>query len=517
MQLGPLVRRRLGVAAWVLLLAVVAWAHLWRLAEVPRGLYLDESSVGWNAALIVERGEDEHGVGWPIFFRAFGEYKNPLHVYLTALIFALGGVSVTALRATSALFFAGFLAALAGLVRSLFPGSRPTVLWAVAAAGFLPWFFAISRLAFEVVSQLTVVAVALWLLRATYREAGGRPWLALAAGAALGLSTYAYSTSRLLAPLSIAAVVAVAPGRRWWRCHLALAAGFAVAVAPYAWFVSTHPGALTGRFRDLSYVDAPGLTLWAKAATFAREYLSYLGPTFLLTGGDPNPRHATGLTGEAFVTVVALALVGLVTLARRGSFRRDPFWRLLLVLALAAPIPAALMTESRHSLRSLLLGLCLVLFSCAGLDRLARLADPADRRAALAAVAAALALEGVGRRPPLLHGLPGNLGRGLREPGLPARSGHRHRSAAGGDRAGERRHVAARPPRALPPHAAAGRYPHADRPPAAAAGPLHPLPGPALGARGDRPAEPRLGERGRRQAALLRRAGGFTLRRSGRT
>lgn len=392
MQLGPPVRHRFRIA-WALLLAAVAWAHLWRLAEVPRGLYLDESSVGWNAALIVERGEDEHGVGWPIFFRAFGEYKNPLHIYLTALVFALAGVSVTALRAASFLFFAGFLAALAGLARSLFPGSRAVALWAVAAAGFLPWFFALSRIAFEVVSQLTVVGLALWLLRAAWRQEGGRPWLALAAGAALGLSVYAYSTSRLLAPLSVAAAVAAAPGRRWWRCHIATGVGFAAAVVPYLWFVLTHPGALTGRFRALSYVDDAALSTWGKATTFVREYLSYFGPTFLLTGGDPNPRHATGLTGEAFVTVVALALVGLVTLARSGGFRRDPFWRLLLLLALAAPVPAALMTESRHSLRSLLLGLCLVLFSCAGLDRLARLADPADRRAALAAVAAALALE----------------------------------------------------------------------------------------------------------------------------
>src|SRR5256885_17173261 len=64
----------------------------------PRGFFIDESSIAYNAYLISRTGHDEHGQAWPLYFRAFGEYKNPIYIYLLASIFRLTGPSILAAR-----------------------------------------------------------------------------------------------------------------------------------------------------------------------------------------------------------------------------------------------------------------------------------------------------------------------------------------------------------------------------------------------------------------------------------
>lgn len=391
--------RGIRSAALLLLLALIAWAHVWRLDEVPRGLYVDESSIGLNAATIAESGRDEHGVAWPVFFKAFGEWKNPVHVYAAALVFKVSGVSVAALRATSFLFFLALLGGVWALARALFPDSRATALWAVAATGFLPWFFTVSRLAFEAIAQPAVVVWALWLLHRAYeayeregvRGRAGFPPVAILAGLAAGLSIYTYSTARLLSPLLLASLLIAYSARRYWTRHLLVGGGFLVACVPYAVFTLRHPGALTGRFRGLSFLFDEAIPLGKKAWLLAQGYGAQWSGDFLLVTGDPNQRHATGHAGQVFVVVLALAVAGLIW-AVRGSAGRSRFTGLLFLNLLAAPLPAAL-TGEPHALRGLLLGLYLVIFSCYGFHALTRIADPERRRTAVWAASFVLALE----------------------------------------------------------------------------------------------------------------------------
>ncbi|MEK6527696.1 MAG: hypothetical protein AABZ36_02285, partial [Nitrospirota bacterium] len=85
----------------IFLFAVISLFHLWRISEIPKGFYVDELSIGYNALLIAETGHDEHNQFLPVFFEAFGEYKNPLYIYTVALIYKLFGVSEFGLRIAS--------------------------------------------------------------------------------------------------------------------------------------------------------------------------------------------------------------------------------------------------------------------------------------------------------------------------------------------------------------------------------------------------------------------------------
>ncbi len=395
--------RALYWAAALCVLAAVVFAHFFRLTEVPRGLYFDECSIGLNAARVAADGHDEHGVFLPVFFTTFGNLKNPVTIYAAALLFRLLGVSDWALRAMPALFFLVFLAGFWALVRRLFPGSdrrsRATELYALAAGGFLPWFFTLSRFAMDVASQVPVVVWCLVLVHAVYEEESSdrepRRSLLAAFGLGLltGLSVYTYTTARLLTFLFVVALLAVYPARRWLSRHLALLAGLAVALVPYAAYGVAHPGELTRRFDHLSYLHDPSLSLLAKAGRFVEYYAMSFSPNFLLVSGDPNRRHSTGMTGELFLTVCALAILGLAVLVRRSLPREggDRFARFLLANVVAAPLGMAL-TEPQHAMRGAPLGLFLLLASCYGFAWLAG-GKARWRRLALAAVAIALAVE----------------------------------------------------------------------------------------------------------------------------
>src|SRR5947208_3157824 len=53
----------------------------------PPAFYSDESSIAYNAWTMATNGVDEYGIHHPLFFKAFGEYKNPVYIYLLAGVF----------------------------------------------------------------------------------------------------------------------------------------------------------------------------------------------------------------------------------------------------------------------------------------------------------------------------------------------------------------------------------------------------------------------------------------------
>src|SRR5205085_7212900 len=74
--------RRRGAALLVLLLVAVGVALYFEgLRHNPPGFHLDESSIAYNAHTVSQTGRDEHGEAWPLYFRAFGEFKNPVLIY----------------------------------------------------------------------------------------------------------------------------------------------------------------------------------------------------------------------------------------------------------------------------------------------------------------------------------------------------------------------------------------------------------------------------------------------------
>lgn len=375
-----------GAFAWALAIVVVAAiaAHVYRIADLPMGFYPDESSIGWNAWSIATSGRDEHGDAWPLYFRAFGEFKNPVYIYFLALVYKLLGFSLSTTRLASALCWLAGSGVLAALAWRVFE-QRSVRLYVLVCLAFTPWLFALSRISFEVISVYPLLALHLYAVRRVLEK----PSIAwpIVSGLAIGLAAYAYSTLRLLAPLYVIALLFCAFDTRRWRELLAFAATAALTALPLAAYLAAHTANLAARFDILTYLHDPTLTAGAKTHYFAGRYLEYLAPSFLALDGDPNLRHHTGFGGELLLATALLLPVGVACAFALRAARRDPFTRLLVADLALTPIAAALTLDHGHSLRAFPLVVFAILLSAYGLRWTARRFG-ATTSAALTAAAA---------------------------------------------------------------------------------------------------------------------------------
>ena len=335
--------RRLWVGAIALLAAMVAVRNVVDLSGSPPGLYVDEASIGYNAWTIAHFGVDEHGIHFPLFFQAFGEYKNPIYVYAVAALVRFLPLTVAVERFPAALFggaVVGFLTAAAWRLT----GSRVITIGTLALVGFTPWLVIESRVGFETISMVALLSAALWCLSSrtpTPRQFG-------IAGVLLAFAIYGYTTARLEIIL-IAIVIAIAWGLAkaagWWRALIPVAAGYAVLGA----YSLLNPGALTGRFAAIS-IWADGAPLSVVVDRFLANYLSYFSPSFLFIQGDANPRQNTEIGGMLLWVTAPLLIAGVLVCWRR---RHEPLVRFLVAAILLAPIAAALTNNGTpHALRS---------------------------------------------------------------------------------------------------------------------------------------------------------------------
>src|ERR1044071_3888175 len=109
LAMGPKLSRfvslsRSAQGLFLVLVVLAAGSYYWHVPRDPPGFSIDESSISYNAYTISQNGCDEYGKSWPLFFRAFGEYKNPTVVYLLAALFRVTGPSILVARLFTASF-----------------------------------------------------------------------------------------------------------------------------------------------------------------------------------------------------------------------------------------------------------------------------------------------------------------------------------------------------------------------------------------------------------------------------
>src|SRR2546421_1305020 len=384
--------RRRGAALLVLLLVAVGVALCFEgLRHNPPGFHLDESSIAYNAHTVSQTGRDEHGEAWPLYFRAFGEFKNPVYVYLLAAVFRLTGPGILSARSLSAT--AGLAAAaLLGLLAARSTRSRATGLFVAASALLTPWLFELSRVVLEV--SLYPLALALFLL-CLHSAAQKQRWTlrdAAMLAATLALLTYTYSIGRLLAPL-LAVGLLIFVRRAGWRSVLSAWALYALALAPLVVFGLRHPGALTSRFSLITYLT-PRSTFADAALGFLRHYAANVNPWRLVVAGDPNYDQMAHLLGaELMLAATALlSAVGAWIVLRRG--RPGAWWGFVLYGLAVSIVPASLTDEPFHMLHLAPVPIFLLVLTMPAFGWLCEESTTRRRRALLIVVAAATLLQG---------------------------------------------------------------------------------------------------------------------------
>ena len=332
---------------FLLIILATVFFRFTGLQEIPPGAYVDETSIGYNAYSILQTGADEHGVSFPLFFKAFGEYKNPVFIYALIPLIKLFDLSVWTIRLGAALFGLGTAILLGFIVKENMPGKFA---WAIGftLASAMPWLFTLSRISFEVISLPFLVALAWWSWLKAIRLRS-LIWFALS-WSAWGMSLFAYSTARLIIPVLAAALLVSYRSELkaiWKQCAIPFIF-FALCVIILLYWSLTHPGSLTARFSEITiwtgYRDIVPFTY-----KFVRNYLTYFSFDFLFLNGDPNLRHHTGRGGELFLSMLPVLLAGLIY---AWHCRHQALHRFTLLGFLFFPLAASLTVDNSHALRS---------------------------------------------------------------------------------------------------------------------------------------------------------------------
>ena len=354
---------------WMLALAAVvalaAFLRLWRLPELPPGLYADEAMNGNNAMEALETHRFQ--VFYPEITAAKGSTSTS-----RAISIACFGNQAWALRLPAALLGVLTVAGVALLGAELFDGAVGLLAAFFLATSF--WHMLLSREAFRAIAAPCVLTWALYLLLAARR----RPVLLALAGAVYGLGFYTYIAYRAT-PL----LVVVLLRRAGWKRALVFAAAAAVVAAPLAAYFAGRPGTFLGRTTQLAVWRA-GQSAPQAAAEAARN--TWRTARMFFTHGDYNWRQNLPWRAELFWPVAGFLVLGLVR-------KRKEKWVPLAWLAVAA-LPAILSSQDvPHAQRSILMLPPAMLLAALGAQGAYEfLAQRAPRRMVAAGAALLLAL-----------------------------------------------------------------------------------------------------------------------------
>lgn len=321
------------------------------LSKNPPGFYVDEASIAENAYQIMTKGTDEWGVPYPVYFKAFGEYKNPLFIYSLAFTFKVFGVSVETTRATSALWGLATVFAL-GLLSQSLARKKEWLFLGILMALFYPWHFYSSRIAFEAISMpffmtITLIAVAKYTRhpRFTYLLIGI---------IATALMFYSYTSARLLSPIFALAIIGIGTKKYLQKSFLLCLFYVLLLMPAITWNYATS-GSLLTRYEQIKNVSFN---------ENINTYLNQFSPTLWLGSGDTNLHH-TAKKGLLPISYLPFFVVGIFAALQKW---RQPLNAILILALVTAPIPASLTNTDPNALRMIHLIPILIATICIGIQ-----------------------------------------------------------------------------------------------------------------------------------------------------
>jgi len=359
---------RIGLSLLVFL--VLFRVYTWDISNNPRGFYLDESATAYNAYLVSRNGAGEFGPRFPLVFQFYtgglANYVNPVTIYLLAIVFRFLPPSILVARNFAAFWmFAACL--LLGLLAKRISGQLKIGIIVAVTALLTPWFFEIGRLVWD--AHFLALTVVLFLL-AAYHACRKAIWtwqeIMMLAGS-LTLMTYGYFSGRVLGPLFGMGLLFFAT--TWRRLVDVITTGlvYGVTLIPIVIFNRSHPGMVTKRLYEISYIK-PGMPWSEMASEFVRRYLEDQSLYPLLMIGDYHPRHhVQGSGGAIFFATFILAMIGLLLVFSRGGWR-DAWWRFVVYGLAASIVPGAITNEPFHELRLMAYAVFLLVLTIPALE-----------------------------------------------------------------------------------------------------------------------------------------------------
>jgi len=335
----------------------------WKLTISPMGLYIDETSIGYNAFSLISTGRDEYGKFMPLFFEAFGEYKLPVYIYSVAIIQFLIGPTDLSVRLPAVIFGTLTIPFIFFLSKELLRNnSNQTLkLYVPYLAAFLlsisPWHFQFSRPGFEASVGLFFLTLALYTFFKALRKK--TTFILILSILSFVITLYSYNSARIVTPVVLLTLLILYykdfPLLTWIK--VLLIAG--IIALPFLKFAFSPEGLVRAKQVSIFFQPIPNAII----KQFLLNYWANISPFYLFLKGDPTIAHLTPYRMSLLYLVESpFFFIGFAMLFIKRS--REYFF--VLILLLTAFVPPAISTLNPHALRAVLVLPATVLISAIG-------------------------------------------------------------------------------------------------------------------------------------------------------
>ena len=349
-----------------LILLIALFFRIYKLEMVPPSLNWDEVSHGYNAYSILKTGKDEWGIRYPLIFRAYGDFKLPLYIYLTAISEAIFGLNSFSVRLVSVLSGLG-LVILAYLITKNFTQNH---LWGLLAA-FLtavsPWSLFVSRVAVEAnlgafLFSLGIYCLFLWI-------ENNKPRYLVFLSFSWGLAMHAYNSARILVPIFYFLSLAIILKKKQARQILLPLIIFIIFFLPVLIQFTNHSA--SARYEWVSLIDEatiyqigekrihsnlPPLLakfLFNKTTFFLfyslKNYVKNLSPVYLFFRGGTHYQFSLPDHELLYLVTAPFLFLGILAMIKRKEIPE----KILLSWFFIGFLPSAITKDSPHVLRGL--------------------------------------------------------------------------------------------------------------------------------------------------------------------
>jgi 4-amino-4-deoxy-L-arabinose transferase-like glycosyltransferase len=359
---------------WFILLIITLLSFFVRIYEinsVPPGLTWDEAALGYNAYSILKTGKDEYGQRLPLVLKSFGDYKPALYVYLAIPFIALFGLTEFAVRAPSILL--GSLIPLLSffLIREL-TGKDKNALGLILAGllSISPWAVHFSRGAWEAnVAFFGILLAILCLLKSTKDK---KLFFFLSA-ILFCLSILTYQSSKIFSLAFFFGIIFIKRDFFLRKQNLKLTGILSLLLVGVFLFSvsSSEVRSRLAYLNQLSYSRKVAEIAQIKKEennftelnynifhsesfeyikTVTSRYINYFSPKFLFSQGASDGRQGVLDYGVLHLFEIIFLILGVIYFVRSPNSDQK---KILILLLLVAPIPAAASRDVISSVRTL--------------------------------------------------------------------------------------------------------------------------------------------------------------------
>jgi len=323
---------------FVLLLGIII--RIWNIEKNPSGFFCDEASIGYNAYSILHSAKDEYGNFIPLFFKAFGEYKNPVDIYSTIPFVAVFGLNELSVRMTSTFFSILTIFVFYFIGKKLF-GSGGGLLFMLVYS-ITPWAIHMARINLEGFNQLIFFISLAILFQIKFYKNQKLVYLILN-NLLLGVATYCYFPARIIIPLFVFIndlIILTQSKKIKWPLISMLS--YLLIISPLINHLFFGQG--LSRWGQVSLFNEKNINPFFK---IIQTYLLHFSPDFLFLKGDIGmtgqfiTRHSIRGIGELFLWQLPFVIVGIYFLM---SSKLKIFPAVILLLLLF-PIPSSLTAD----------------------------------------------------------------------------------------------------------------------------------------------------------------------------